>query len=414
MRKLLTVVSALLLCAALPAQNTDVENSIIDAVTLIGKGDMAAARVALETIHAADSTCDAALFYLALCEAETGKQESAVSHLLEAIELDPGNSWYRSTLANLYINRGEHEKAAGLMEKLLTEEPGEYNNPWSLTLLGDSCMQQRRDSSALVYYERALMIAPDYAPAEIGKAQACGVQGNYPAYFNSLSKVMKNGNLEPKYKVEIVDGILKWMDGPFYWVWGEQINALVDTLTAVHPDSPGAQELAMNMCYIKDDKQGALDRCLLVASLSLEQGDKAKAAQAFGNAGDLYDTMGDEKTAFRCYDKALSLDPGYCPTLNNYAYKLSLKGKKLKKAAKMSAVTIAKEPDNATYLDTYGWILHLQKKDSEAKPLFKHAMIYGGRESAVVLEHYSEVLRALGETDKADYYSELSRQKTGK
>ena len=38
-------------------------------------------------------------------------------------------------------------------------------------------------------------------------------------------------------------------------------------------------------------------------------------------------------------------------------------------------------------------------------------MLYGGKDSAVVLEHYSIVLDALGETDLSIYYKNLSEQK---
>ena len=97
--------------------------------------------------------------------------------------------------------------------------------------------------------------------------------------------------------------------------------------------------------------------------------------------------------------------------LNNYAYYLSLEKKKLKKAAAMSRITVEKEPDNATYLDTYGWILHLQGLDQKAKPYFKHAMLYGGRDSAVILSHYAEVLDALGEHDLAKSFRMLAEKK---
>ena len=70
----------------------------------------------------------------------------------------------------------------------------------------------------------------------------------------------------------------------------------------------------------------------------------------------------------------------------------------------MSKKTVYKEPDNPTYLDTYGWILHLLGKDKEAKAQFKHAMLYGAKESATCLEHYAIVLEALGETDLAKVY----------
>ena len=77
----------------------------------------------------------------------------------------------------------------------------------------------------------------------------------------------------------------------------------------------------------------------------------------------------------------------------------------------MSALTVKAEPDNPTYLDTYAWILHLQGKDSEAKPYLKHAMLHGGKESVVLLDHYAEILYALGEYDLAVSYWMEARAK---
>ena len=102
-------------------------------------------------------------------------------------------------------------------------------------------------------------------------------------------------------------------------------------------------------------------------------------------------------------------------TLNNYAYFLSLEKRNLSKAEKMSRKTVEGEPDNVSYLDTYGYILYLLKRPAEAKTWFKRAIIYGGKEDEAVLRHYSMVLEALGEKELALYYKSLyeakSRQK---
>ena len=132
--------------------------------------------------------------------------------------------------------------------------------------------------------------------------------------------------------------------------------------------------------------------------------DRQVCLGAWSMMGDACHAKGDSRQAYKAYEKALKLDPSYAPVLNNYAYYLSMEGKKLKKAYKMSRKTIEAEPDNSTYLDTFGWILHLMGKDLEAKPFFKHAMLYGGKESVVVLEHYATVLEALGEADTATVY----------
>ena len=132
--------------------------------------------------------------------------------------------------------------------------------------------------------------------------------------------------------------------------------------------------------------------------------EKEMCLSAWSLLGDAYHEKGQDKDAYKAYDKALKINPDYAPVLNNYAYYLALQKKKLKKAYNMSKKTVEAEPDNATYLDTFGWILHLMGKDLEAKPFFKHAMLYGGKDSAVMLDHYAEVLEALGEYDLARTY----------
>ena len=70
----------------------------------------------------------------------------------------------------------------------------------------------------------------------------------------------------------------------------------------------------------------------------------------------------------------------------------------------MSKKAVEAEPDNASYLDTFGWILYRMGKPEEAVTHFKRAMIYGGKDSPVILDHYAEVLFALKEYDRAMVY----------
>ena len=159
----------------------------------------------------------------------------------------------------------------------------------------------------------------------------------------------------------------------------------------------------LNMAdYYLKDYDAVINNCRYLIAREPRNTELVKGA--WSQIGDMYHQKGDSKAAYKAYDKALRIDPSYAPVLNNYAYYLSLEGRRLKKAYTMSKKTVEAEPDNATYLDTYGWILHLMGKDKEAKPVFKHAMLYGGKESAVQLDHYAEVLYALGEYDLAQVY----------
>lgn len=72
------------------------------------------------------------------------------------------------------------------------------------------------------------------------------------------------------------------------------------------------------------------------------------------------------KELYALYERVLALDPYNLMILNNYAYHLATHGGDLTKAEKMSAITIQEQPSNPTFLDTYGWILHLQGQDQLA------------------------------------------------
>lgn len=175
------------------------------------------------------------------------------------------------------------------------------------------------------------------------------------------------------------------------------------------PEEPAFLEYNAAANYNLGDYAAVLEVSKII--LSLWPDDISRTLPALSTAGDMYHQLGDDKNAYKAYDAALKMDPGYNPVLNNYAYYLSLSGKNLKKALAMSKKTIESEPDNPTYLDTYAWILYLLGRPAEAKPYFKHAMLYGGKESPTVLYHYAEVLYALKEYELARVYWNQAKAK---
>ncbi len=175
------------------------------------------------------------------------------------------------------------------------------------------------------------------------------------------------------------------------------------------PEETTFLEMASVGDYNLEDFDKVLEICQKV--IEVAPNDSSKTLRAWSTMGDTYHSLGDSKKSYKAYEKALKINPNYVYVLNNYAYYLSQEGKNLNKAYKMSKRTVEAEPDNATYLDTFGWILYLQNKALEAKPFFKHAMLYGGKDSVVIMDHYAEVLYALKEYDLAFVYWNLALQK---
>ena len=105
--------------------------------------------------------------------------------------------------------------------------------------------------------------------------------------------------------------------------------------------------------------------------------------------GDSLMQIGEKDRAYEAYEMSLYFFPQNKYTLNNYAYMLAIHGGDIKKAERMSELTIKDEPDNAVYLDTYGWILHLQGQDSLALFYLRKALenVDDDRNRNVIQEH---------------------------
>ena len=517
------------------------ENLVITGVDLYSKGDYSAAKAVLKNVVGNDPSNDAALYYMAMIAAYENDTELAETYFQAAAALDSGNFWYRYRLAKLYSLTGRQELAVDMYEKMLKDFPKEkdvyfelvemyasqqeyqkaldtiaeieevigvtetlamyrfnilrimdrheeayeslkkynsrYSSPYVLSTLADYEMSMYNDSTALAYYDEALSLASDYAPALLGKAETYRVTRRYDEYFDVLYEYIDGQGAPMEAKAEYLMAVLQRTDPKFIRSFRPQLDVAVfkaveahpkDSValqtaaiyfysterhdqakvffkenTETYPDSFGAaadyveflmysdqwEELSqegrkayerfpkettfLEMASVGDYNLGDYGKVLEICEKVLEvaPADSSKTLRAWSTMGDVYYKLGDSKKAFKAYGKALKVNPDYVYVLNNYAYYLSVEGRKLKKACDMSYKTVIAEPDNATYLDTYAWILHLQGKDDAAKLFFKKAMLYGGKESAVILDHYAEVLYALKEYDVAFIYWNMALQK---
>jgi len=139
----------------------------------------------------------------------------------------------------------------------------------------------------------------------------------------------------------------------------------------------------------------------LEVGLSLLKNDKQLKIQFYSLIGDGYRSMGLDKKSDEAMEMALEIDSENTIVLNNYAYYLSERGSKLKKALKMSSKCIKTEPINATYLDTYGWILFKMGKINEAKIYLEKAMNNAGVNDPEITEHYGDMLYEMKEYKRA-------------
>ena len=117
--------------------------------------------------------------------------------------------------------------------------------------------------------------------------------------------------------------------------------------------------------------------------------------------GDAYHTKNMMPETYEAYEKSLEYNSNNIMALNNYAYYLSLERRDLDRAEEMSYKTVKAEPNNATYLDTYAWILFEKANYEQAKLYIDQALLNDDSLSAEVLEHCGDIYFHTGDVDKA-------------
>ncbi len=85
---------------------------------------------------------------------------------------------------------------------------------------------------------------------------------------------------------------------------------------------------------------------------------------------------------------------------NNYAYSLVERNEEIDYALTLAEKAIQLSPKTSAYLDTVGWIYFKLGNFDKAKEFIAQSIVYDDS-SAVVLEHYGDVLTALKDRDEA-------------
>ena len=111
---------------------------------------------------------------------------------------------------------------------------------------------------------------------------------------------------------------------------------------------------------------------------------------------DTYNSLSLYQKSDSLYEQALLRNPDNAIVLNNYSYYLSLRKHNLREAEQMSKRCNELEPNNGTYQDTYAWVLYCLEDYENARLWLEKALKNGGEKSAVIIEHYGDVLFKLG------------------
>jgi len=471
-------------------------NMIISAVTEYNEGNYAKASAILKKIIEADASNDAAWYYMAMCSVAEQDVEMAEEYFRKALELDPDNFWYRYRLAGIYAMTSRPELTTDIYEKLLKDFPkksglyfdlvdmysaqrenekaletlkeietvfgmtesiavyrfnllmrmkkqeeayksleeynGRYSSPYVLVTLAEYQLSMYNDSTALAYYNEALDIAPDYAPALLGKAETLRMTRKYGEYFETLDAFVSNTSDVAKAKTDYLSAVLHRSDPKFIRSFMPQLDGIIEKTLQTHPSDSSVLNLAGLYYYSTDRKDKAEARFrenaeAYPSSLSARAGyveflmylqqweklaqESAKAYEAFPKEAAFLEMASIGYYNLNEYDKVLDIcdrilekaPADSAKTLRAWSTKGDIyhhQGNS-KKSYKAYEKALKINPDYAYVLNNYAYYLSMEGKNLKKACAMSRKTIEAEPDNATYLDTYGWILFLLGRPDEA-------------
>jgi len=136
-------------------------------------------------------------------------------------------------------------------------------------------------------------------------------------------------------------------------------------------------------------------------ALAITFDNKEMQAQIYSGLGDVYNELKQYAKSDSFYNASLALKPDEVFVLNNYAYYLALRKEQLPKAAQMAKHANELQPNNASFEDTYAWVLFKMANYEQALIWIELALTHSETQTATLMEHYGDILYFLTKKDAA-------------
>lgn len=329
------------------------------------------------------------------------KDDDAIRTYSRAKAIDPDDPYLISSIASYYEKVGKKEEAEDELKIALISTQMDIETKLGILAQYVSTLQHRhndtKDANAL--FDTLMVQHPQEPNLNLMYGNLLNIQENKEAARTQYQIFAEANPSNP----------LGW-EQMLFTAYPDSLDISIEICEAAIKHIPNQPQfyffLGLSQ-YLKKDYEPAL-KALKEGVQYVEKENSRLLSDFYGQIGDLYYHTEQVDSAFVAYDEALKANPNNLGILNNYSYFLTLEKKDLDKAERMSGITIKAEPLNPTYLDTYGWVLFMQKAYSMARIYIENAVEYSRNKeeeiSSEVFEHYGDVLYKTGEEEKALEY----------
>lgn len=262
------------------------------------------------------------------------------------------------------------------------------SSDWQINaFLGELANKKGEDSLTLDYFRKSISLAKLNSDLRIRIGQILFEKADYD---NAIIEMEDAVERFPRN--QIVNLIL----GLSYAQNSDHLSALPYLKSSVdlNPNdlnSTLAYSFSLNQSERDDEALIYLERALRI---------DPKNTQALGMMGLIFDGREEYTKSDSIYNIAVNIDSTDILILNNYAYSLAERGIELEKALRMVEKAVKEDPENASYLDTIGWVYYQMGQYENAKKYIQLA-IDQDENNATLLDHLADVLYQLNEKEEA-------------
>ena len=357
-----------------------------------------------------------------------GDLDSAVEELQNLIDAFPSMVRYKGMLAELYHANNFAAKALQIYKDILAQDPAEPRanialaehyriaNDFSKAFkylnycFDDSSFNVEIKFQILVsYFQLAITdetyLTSLYALLDKAIEHHPNEASFYALYGDMYYQKNEVANAYNSYSKSLELGATEYLIWNRCLIMGLELQKYTDVITkgekaiALNPVQPMLY-LFTGLAYsINNEQEKAV--LLLNKGVNYVVNNRPLKAEFYNYLGDAYHSANQHKLSDENYEKSLDLIPENPIVLNNYSYYLSLRASDLEKAERLSKQCNDLKPKEATYQDTYGWILYKLGRFTEAKEWLYKSVENSQYQSAVIVEHYADALFMSGEKVEA-------------
>ncbi len=332
---------------------------------------------------------------------ETGDKDGAVKYYLEAFNLDSTNVYAITNLADYYNRNGFTKEGYFFLSKAFSlDEIGvdKKINTMMFFLKNDSLMSTDTKEIGLLIDELSMKYPDNYDINTIAYD-----------FYNKTEQLDKAYSVIQNLLKQKYDNYILWQQALYN---ASRLGKFDDMIKfgqeaiKYFPNKPELKLFVGIAWFQKGGFENSYDVLKSGFTDELESGVKAQYLTFLGESAYKLEKY---KDSFGYFEKLLLLEPDNDLVKNNYSYYMALTDINLQRARELSEETVLREPENGTYLDTYGWVLYKSGDFARAKEYLEKAIKYSA-ENSEIFYHYAEVLYELGDKDSSLAYFEKAKE----